>query len=39
MLIATRRTDLSTWRRFVEDSDAEILAATSHEEAPNKGNA
>ena len=29
----------STWRRFVEDSVSEILTATSHEEAPNKGNA
>jgi dienelactone hydrolase len=28
---------LSTWRRFVEDSVMEILTATSHEEAPNKG--
>ena len=28
---------LSTWRRFVEDSVTEILTATSHEEAPNKG--
>jgi alpha-beta hydrolase superfamily lysophospholipase len=28
---------LSTWRRFVEDSVVEILTATSHEEAPNKG--
>ncbi|MEJ7635625.1 alpha/beta fold hydrolase [Aeromicrobium sp.] len=27
----------STWRRFVEDSLVEILNATSHEEAPNKG--
>jgi alpha-beta hydrolase superfamily lysophospholipase len=30
---------LSTWRRFVEDSVTEILTATSHEEAPNKGTA
>ncbi len=29
----------STWRRFVEDSVTQILTATSHEEAPNKGNA
>jgi pimeloyl-ACP methyl ester carboxylesterase len=28
---------LSTWRRYVEDSVTEILTATSHEEAPNKG--
>jgi alpha-beta hydrolase superfamily lysophospholipase len=30
---------LSTWKRFVEDSVTEILTATSHEEAPNKGTA
>lgn len=30
---------VSTWRRFVEDSVTEILTATSHEEAPNKGTA
>jgi hypothetical protein len=28
---------LSRWRRYVEDSVSEILTATSHEEAPNKG--
>jgi hypothetical protein len=30
---------LSAWKRFVEDSVTEILTATSHEEAPNKGTA